>query len=160
MALLLHPMLSAWNTEVQWWLGGSGTCSTSKDFIEYVCFVALRANPPHPNVLLWPLLLKRPNWRPCRGIVIGFCHFARRQLLSLLWSEGPHSVFICKMALEVNRVYILLTHSHVQHYCLGDEVWSYDTLFDTLKYISSISPPWPVTPPSFSPEFLFASSCP
>lgn len=61
-ALLLHPMLFAWNTEVQWWLGGgSGTCSTSKDFIEYVCFVALRANPPHPNVLLWPLLLKRPN---------------------------------------------------------------------------------------------------
>lgn len=59
----------------------------------------------------WPLLLEKKKRNlievPAEIIVIDFFQLVRSQLPSLLWSEQPHSVFICKKTLEVDRVYSL-----------------------------------------------------
>ena len=74
--------------------------------------VVLRANPPHANVLLLASAAGKKKKRnliegPAEIIVIDFFQLVRSQLPSLLWSVQPHSVFICKKTLEVDRVYSL-----------------------------------------------------
>lgn len=60
----------------------------------------------------WPLLLEKKKKKkliegPAEIIVTDFFQLVRSQLPSLLWSEQPHSGFICKKTLEVDRVYSL-----------------------------------------------------